>query len=742
MNKRAIATVFGIIGLALLLAGCGGLFRSPEPSDGVALVPGNPEGIVGFDPRLLGESLIEGEYIPDRLVVGISDDANGRSALDEVVRLVGERAALQVDLGEVVLVLIDLKNHLDVPEALGLVSLLARGKLGSEVIAPVSKGNKVEIRVPLKGGQPLKGLLFAEPDYDIPKPEVRRSGELDVLSLGPTQYSYDNDLTPYQWALPAVNAAAAWSLATGQGVIVAVMDTGIDSTHPDLAGQVIRRFNCRTGLEADPAINFDTDNHGTHCAGIIAAKNDGKGIVGLAYNVKLFDVRIFDPGWIGTVQYARGVKWAVDNGAKVLSNSWGGAAYSHAIKAAVDYALVNGAIHVNSAGNDWIPYWRRPASIPGVISVAAIDAHLKAASFTTPGTTVSVGAPGVRVLSTVRSQTIQAGTGVPLRYDYYDGTSMACPYVSALAAMILERNPGATPYQVKKLLEATARDIEAVGFDTLTGHGFIQADRALTTALPANDGAALRVHVVTASSQALWGNWWPVPYMDITLRRGGRIIAQGQTDWEGRVNLGFPTGDYPGVYNPGEGLGYFPVLEPGTYEVTVAGEDCRLFAMRTANRVTGQRVTVTLTPGGVETLTIPVNTTLEVTLSWSGGGPDTDIDLAVGEPYIGPGGATAWTFAWAPGLWGTWTPDRMGESGTETYTLNPVHGDDAFYPLAVVWWAGTRPTSVTVTVRQNTVVETYTLTLTTTGWYPAYSAGPPVTRWTNWWNNYSGPYVY
>ena len=743
-NNKTAFVMLGVVGLSLLLAGCGGLL-GPRPADAVAIAPGDPAVVTSVDPRLLGAEVIEGEYKDDRLLVGYKDDNQGRAALQTVLALVGDRILDSVDLGDIVIVCIDLKSTLDVPEALGLVMLLVAGKLDALPADPgPEKGSPVPVPVkPASRPRPVEGIVFAEPDYVVPPPEPipERGGELDTTSLEPKVYDPNADLRPFQWALDAVNADAAWTQATGNGVIVAVMDTGIDSTHPDLVGKVTRRYNCRTYAQVDPTINFDTDNHGTHCAGIIAAKNDGKGVVGLAYNVKLYDVRIFQPGFIGPVAYARGVKWAVDNGAKVLSNSWGGAAYSQAIKAAVDYALVKGAIHVNSAGNDRYDMWRRPASIPGVIAVAASNPHNKAADFTTPGSWVSVTAPGVLVLSSVRSQTIQAGTGLPLYYDYYDGTSMACPYVSALVAMILEKYPTATPYQIKKLLEGTAKDIEGAGFDNKTGYGLIQADKALAAALPANNGAALRVHVVTASSYNLWGNWWPVTHMDITLRRGGRDVVAGQTDLEGRVNLGFPTGDYPGVYNPGEGLGYFPILEPGTYEVLVGGDDCRLFAYRTANRVTG-RATVTLTPGGVHTVDVQVNTALQVTLTWTGGGADTVVDLAVNEPLVG------WRFASAQGLWGSWTLDQSGPSGTETYTLyapgeGPYggHYDDAVYGLAVRFWSGT-PATVTVTVRQNTVVENYTFTLTTPGWYHAYTAGPPVSRWPGWWNNFAGPWVF
>jgi len=732
MNKKTAVAMLGVVGLSLLLAGCAGLFQPPAPKEAEAIAPGDPAAVARLDPRVLGETIIHPgvEYFPDRIIVGFTNDATGEAALAKVVALVGRSVGVDVPLGGTRVAQVNLRPHLTVPEALGMVMLLIWGGLDE----PLLPGEGVPPTPPTeRPRQGVEGLLFVEPDYIIPTPEPVPGPGIGVTSLDPKVYDPTADLRPFQWALDAINADAAWPHATGAGIIVAVMDTGVDGTHPDLVGQMVTGFEVRGRTILPVGMNADTHSHGTHCAAIIAALNDGRGIVGLAYNAKIMDIRIFDPGFVGTAQYAHGVVWAIANGARVLSNSWGGVAYSQAIKAAIDYALSEDVIVVASAGNDTFALWTRPGSMAGVIGVAASDPHNRKAGFSTPGTWVSIAAPGVRVLSAVRAQVIQAGTGRRLDFDYWDGTSMSAPYVAALAAMILELHPAATPYQVKRLIERTAKDIAASGFDTGTGHGLIQADDALTAPLPPDDGAGLVIRVVTASSETLWGVPRPVPFIDITLRKGGRIIERGQTDIWGYLNIGFP--DAPG-------LGVFPVLEPGTYEVIVGGDDSTPFGMnfRTANRVTG-RTTVTLTAGGVTDVDIPVGTTLEVTLSWTGGGADTDIDLAVGEPFVGPGGATVWTYAGEPSFWGTWTPDVMGPSGTETYTLLPIHGDYAFYPLAVVLNAGA-PATVTVTVRQNTITETYTFALTVPGWYHAFAPGPPITRWPGWWNNFPGPFVF
>jgi subtilisin family serine protease len=716
MTKK-LAFAILVAGLSLLLAGCTALF-APPPAEGEGVAPA-PAGATPAapDPRAVGEAIIppDAEYFPDRLIIAYTNDPVGEAAFAEALALVGTSVLDQVELEKVVIALVDLKNTLSVPEALGLVDLFVTGRLDPE--SPL----------------PIQGIVFVEPDYNIPPPEPVPPG-VDVTGLEPKIYADDptRDLRPFQWGHDAVNAEDAWNYATGDGIIVAVFDTGVDGTHPDLQGQLVPGVEVRGMATLVPTANNDTDNHGTHVAGIIAGDNDEMGIVGLAYNAKIMDIRIFDPVFIGALNYLRGVMWAVANGADVMNNSWGGTTYSHTIKAAVDYALAHDVVVVASAGNDTRAVWFRPASIPGAIAVAASNAHNRKADFSTPGPWMSVAAPGVRVLSAVRSQTMQPGTGVPLLYDYYDGTSMSGPYVAALAAMILEKHPTASPYQVKKLIERTARDIGAPGFDDGTGHGLIRANRALATSLPADNGGALRVHVVTASSQPVRGVWFPVPDMDLTLLRGGRVVGVGQTDFEGWFHVGFPVGDYA----PGVGLGYFPVLEPGTYDIVIGGDDTRRSPMihRTANRVTA-RATVTVTAGGVTTVTIPVNTTLEVTLDWSGGDATTLIDLVVEEPH-----PATWRRASAPGTSGTWTPDMSGASGTETYTLLPVHGDYAYYRLAVEYVSGARPTSVTVTVRQNTVVETYTIPLTTPGWYYAFLSAAH--RWPGWWDTSGGPFVF
>jgi subtilisin family serine protease len=324
MKKTAFAAI--VAGLSLLLAGCAGLFSPPAPTEGVGIAPAPAGAPLAPDPQAIGEEIIypDAEYVEDRIIIGYTDDATGRAAFRKALDLVGTGVLDEVKLGEIVVALVDLKDTLTVPEAVGLVHLLMTGKLDPE------------------HGLPAPGIVFVEPDYIIPPPEPVPPG-VDVTGLQPKIYPDDHtrDLRRFQWGHDAVNAEAAWAHATGRGIIVAVFDTGVDGTHPDLAGQLVTGLEVRGMTPLAPTANNDTHSHGTHCAGIIAGTNDGRGIVGLAYNAKIMDIRIFDPGFVGTIRYLRGVVWAVANGADVMNNSWGGWVYSQAVKAGVDYALAN-----------------------------------------------------------------------------------------------------------------------------------------------------------------------------------------------------------------------------------------------------------------------------------------------------------------------------------------------------------------------------------------------------------------
>ena len=702
----------------MALVGCTGFLppsHSPQTSGSYSQIPLPDSNHKHLDPGVLGEAMIEGEYIEGRLIIGFTD----YDGLERLIESVNGKIAKNEDLdghlyiidvfyiGKIGIALVAVEG-LSIPEAMGMVVIALKELDSSDLFSaqsffneqPIEKGTPKERQQPTErigGGKFRKKIVFVEPDYVYklidPHPEGRDIGTQD---LSPSVYDPNADLRPYQWGLDAVNAEGAWSRATGAGIIVAVIDTGVDGTHPDLQGKVVEGYDPEIDSVIPPNTDSDTYGHGTHVAGIIAAKNDGKGITGLAYDAQIMPILIFKPYYVGSFYVARGIVWAVDHGADVLNNSWGGGVYSQVLKAAFDYALANGVVVVDAAGNDGEAFWHYPSAYPGHIAVGATNPHNSKTDFSNLGGWLSVVAPGEGILSCVPTWYVQDGTGDPLLYDYWSGTSMATPFVSALAALLKELHPTASPYQIKKMMEQAALDIDAPGFDNGTGYGLIQADAATAlTSLPP-EGAGLRIHVVTESSYDLWPQPWPTVMMDVILRKDGVDVYRGQTDLEGWWYLGYPTGDY--WY--GQGLGFFPSIDPGDYEILIGGDDCTPWwgNYRTANRVTA-RGAVSLNSGEVATVDIPVNTELKVTVEWSGGDPGTDIDLTIYEPGVG------WAFAWWPGLWGNWSDDASGSSGTEWYELIVPHYDDAEYYIAVMCWSGSA--DVTITIEQNGVTETY-----------------------------------
>jgi len=256
-----------------------------------------------------------------------------------------------------------------------------------------------------------------------------------------------------QWGLDKIKAWDAWDLSLGsQKVVVAVIDTGIDYTHPDLKNQMWvneKELNGKAGVDddgngyVDDIYGYDFANkdgdpiddhdHGTHCAGVIGAEHNSQGIAGINANIKLMGLKFLTKSGSGTAADAvLAVKYGVDNGANVLSNSWGGGGSSQAMQEAIEYARDRGVIFVAAAGNEYNnndskPTYPASYKIENVIAVAASDINDNKASFSNYGNSVHIAAPGVNVLSTVKGG----------RYSSMSGTSMACPHVAGALALLM-----------------------------------------------------------------------------------------------------------------------------------------------------------------------------------------------------------------------------------------------------------------------------------------------------------------
>jgi subtilisin family serine protease len=253
-------------------------------------------------------------------------------------------------------------------------------------------------------------------------------------------------------------------------VVVAVVDTGVDYTHPDLDANIWTNPGEIAGDAIDNDGNgfiddirgwdfinndnnpMDDDSHGTHVAGTIAAENNAIGNTGVAYNAKIMPVKVLGPNGGSSTAVAAGIRYAANNGAKVINLSLGGGSASTAMTEAIRYAVeTKGATVVIASGNEGRTRPSFPASLTNTwgISVGAVDRNSRLASFSNRAgqqTVDYVVAPGVNVLSTTPNNT----------YSSYSGTSMATPHVAGVVALMLSANPTLTPAQIEQLVTQTA----------------------------------------------------------------------------------------------------------------------------------------------------------------------------------------------------------------------------------------------------------------------------------------------
>ncbi len=379
----------------------------------------------------------------------------------------------------------------------------------------------------------LEGVDFIEKDVHYELPKVLRQRV---------------SLEDYQWGLRKVMDTDGdgepnfeiWKITDGFPVHVAIFDTPVDGTHPDLKGRIGIGYDPKEGTEIPSGTDYqdpssDIDDHGTHVSGIIAALNDGTGTTGVAPGVIIHPVVMFKPFFfIGSSYYFEGIKWAVNKGARVFSNSWGGGAYSYTIKRAIDYALQHGVVVVFSAGNSYDDSARYPAMLPGVIAVGASNVRDETADFSSRGMHLSVIAPGKYIISTVPGG----------KYEIWSGTSMAAPHVSAIAAMVLSLHPDLRPSQVRKVIEMSAVDLYDLGFDENSGYGRVSASAILMD--PPPPGANLVVRITDSSGEGV-----PALYLSLV-------------DPEGRAYY---------VKTERNGIGRFLEIDRGRYELFIGGPD-------------------------------------------------------------------------------------------------------------------------------------------------------------------------
>ena len=431
-------------------------------------------------PNTGGEIQISAEHAPDRLIVRYNTDMpRAESAMMSIQSTANAIAGASVvqDLGEI-------------------------GIPGMQIVQ-VSESS---LEAAMKAYQASPDVLYVEPDYIISLSPIDKTGkQSENPGISATSANYPNDpgfknlwglqntgQAPFYGTAGAdIRAPEAWSVTTGSpGVIIAVVDTGVDYTHPDLSANIWK--NPRESLNGrdddgngyvddirgwnfvlksnDP---MDDNGHGTHCAGTIAAVgNNGIGIAGTAWNVKIMPLKFLNSQGSGYISDAiSAILYANKMGASIISNSWSGTGYSQSLKDAIDAssAVVICAAGNSGANSDNNPQYPAAFTSSNIISIAATDYHDRLASFSNYGVnSVDIAAPGVSIYSTSR-----AGT-----YQYMSGTSMAVPHVTGVAALIKSKYSSSSATQVKNILLSNTDPISALSGKIATG-GRLNAAKAL-----------------------------------------------------------------------------------------------------------------------------------------------------------------------------------------------------------------------------------------------------------------------
>ncbi len=414
----------------------------------------------GYTSEMQQRSLDEKAYVPGEILFGFNDSLSKKAAESKAKEINAERVAKGIT-----------------KEPINVFKLKFNGDIEDKI-----KELKEDI-----------SIKYAEPNYIMSTysndPLYEKQWHLN--NIAQEYFTAEN----YQQTTTSgtedadIDLPEAWEVEqSGREVIVAVIDTGVDFNHPDLQGKAWNGPNEIHGYNTithDNNVN-DTHGHGTHCAGVITANTDnGLGVAGIANHtdVKIMAVKFLDPS--GTLEDGiEAIIWAVENGAEILSASWGGN-YNQSIQEAINYSIMQGVNFVAAAGNDNIDSkYYSPAGNEGVLTVSATDSKDLKAIFSNYGESVEIAAPGVDILSLRAAGTDMYGYGaniVDTNYYFCSGTSMACPQVAGILAMVKAKYPNMDFKDQENLVIYSADDIydKNPEFRNMIGIGRANAHKAL-----------------------------------------------------------------------------------------------------------------------------------------------------------------------------------------------------------------------------------------------------------------------
>ncbi|MDO8612662.1 MAG: S8 family serine peptidase [Dehalococcoidia bacterium] len=398
--------------------------------------------------------------------------------------------------------------------ALGIVSsgsaASAAGSARTDVIIGFNgQPGAAEQALVRRAGGTIKYTYHLVPAIAASVPEAAIAGleanpNVTSVDLDGKVHAIDAELDN-SWGVKRIGAGTVHAGGNkGAGVKVAVIDSGVDYTHPDLNDNfdLTGTDRCTGGLGYDFVNNdanpMDDNGHGTHVAGTVAAEDNDAGVVGVAPEACLYALKVL--GSNGSGSYSNviaALQWAVDHGVQVTNNSYGSSGNpGDTVKAAFDNAAAAGIYHAAAAGNsgkcsgsgDNVIY---PARWDSLVAVAATGSNDVRACFSSTGPAVELAAPGVSINSTL------PGGG----YGAKSGTSMASPHMAGSAALVFAANPGWSNDQVRNHLQATAEDLGDPGRDPKYGYGLVRPDQAVASLAPPVTGAI--AGTVTDSSNGL-----------------------------------------------------------------------------------------------------------------------------------------------------------------------------------------------------------------------------------------------
>lgn len=335
------------------------------------------------------------------------------------------------------------------------------GRHGGKAIGRLRNMDVHVIQVPAQAEDAVAKALARNPHVSF--------AEKDML-VEATEITPDDPLFSDAWHLPVMRAPLAWEMATADGITIAILDTGVDSSHPDLSSQMVAGWNS-VSSNSDSS---DIMGHGTKVAGTAAATtNNLLGVSAIGWNANIMPIRVTNAseGWASYSDIANGLTWAADHGADVANISYN-VSSSSTVTSAAQYMRNRGGVVVVAAGNDGVDTGL--SDNPSLITVSATGADGDRASWSNYGNFIDVAAPG----KAIRTTTLGGG------YGSVSGTSFASPATAGLVALIMGANPDLSPDEIESILESTAHDpVEGLDWHTYYGHGRIDAADAVYAAL-------------------------------------------------------------------------------------------------------------------------------------------------------------------------------------------------------------------------------------------------------------------